>query len=76
MSDWQLIETAPKDGTHIVLFDSNVSQWAFGHFMADVEWANKGKKPGEWMAQPSWFPLATPTHWQPLPAPPTAQATQ
>lgn len=67
---WRDIETAPKDGTEIVLFDANVKTPAIGEWMIDVAWLNVGKKPGEAFAEPGWFPLETPTHWIPLPSPP------
>lgn len=62
--DWQPIETAPKDGTHILAF----VPWAvhpktlFWAKYADA-WrcpASEAGPCGAWEA----------THWQPLPAPP------
>jgi hypothetical protein len=54
---WQPIETAPRDGTHILIRPCdgtyNVARWI--GFWASV--------PGAWTRQP--------THWQPLPPPPT-----
>lgn len=67
MSDWQDIETAPRDGTEFVMFDPNVKMAAVGLWMSDVGWMNVGKKPGEALASPGWFPLVTPTLWMPLP---------
>lgn len=59
---WQLIKTAPKDGTEILLFGSCGRQ--VGAF-----------KDGEWWC--TWYDGYTPnlvTHWMPLPAPPKQTA--
>lgn len=69
---WQTMDSAPKDGSEFIMLDANVKTATVGHWMGDVEWRNVGKKIGEAIAEPGWFPLATPTHWQPLPAPPLA----
>jgi hypothetical protein len=71
MAEWQDIASAPKDGTEFVMLDANVKTPAVGLWMSDVEWLNIGKKIGEAKAEPGWFPLATPTHWMPLPEPPS-----
>lgn len=68
---WQPIETAPKDGSDFVMLDAKVGTATVGKWMADVDWINEGKKDGEWMAVPGWFPLLAPTHWMPLPDLPT-----
>lgn len=69
---WQPIETAPRDGTEIVMLDAAVKTATVGYWMSDVDWINAGKLLGAALVAPSWFPLATPTHWMPLPAPPEA----
>ena len=74
MSEWQPIETAPKDGTEILL-------------LKEIRWVNGDSKDGRigngyWIA-PYWFEQKTeiwrsridtwidaPTHWMPLPEPP------
>ena len=66
ISSWQPIETAPKDGTHIILY------WAGKVF--EGMYLDNSKSMAPWQGfipmpgQP--FPLGKPTHWQPLPQPP------
>jgi len=64
MSDWQPIATAPKDGTTVLLFapgwDSAKTGWTFGK--------------DDWQDCPfhhHGYPAYEPTHWMPLPAPPS-----
>lgn len=65
MSEWMPIETAPKDGTRI-LISSPTDGVLSSHFDG-----------GNWQGRP-WRPVRSaeyeaskPTHWMPLPAPPT-----
>lgn len=63
--DWQPIETAPKDGTVVMLYWPTISINAypavgFNHD-DDYGWAWS-----QWMDYGEIFP----THWMPLPAPP------
>lgn len=69
-AQWRPIETAPKDGTRVDL-------WQQGHRVTDAFW-DEGE---EWWCIDSLYsdgepcPLAVspePTHWRPLPAPPKA----
>ena len=66
--DWQPISTAPKDGTHVLMWrDTKVGPsiseawWrtdcVFGHGWGGHSWV-----------YPAW---QQPTHWMPLPKPPT-----
>lgn len=65
---WRPIETAPKDGTRIDL-------WQHGHWITDAFW-DKGE--GWWCVdsrysdgEPCLLAISPdPTHWRPLPAPP------
>ena len=66
MSEWQSIETAPKDGTYILAW----SPFGYGHVV--VAFDDKATMPG-W----SWrtlnrtsYSLTTFTHWILLPEPP------
>ena len=77
MSEWQPIETAPKDGTVVDLWNIK------GHRLTDIRWV---VEPRDGVAhpncimdgwkRPSYVPweCLTPdqfTHWMPLPQPPT-----
>lgn len=72
--DWQPIETAPKDGTKILLFQPDVwnSDWNDyeGRYEPCVEtgfYNDCGYPTGYYYPV---FPINTPTHWMPLPSPP------
>jgi hypothetical protein len=58
---WQPIETAPKDGTIVLVWD--------GENMAVADWVEFPYRPGGgWMEGIEVF--SDPTHWMPLPEPP------
>lgn len=64
LREWQKIETAPKDGTQIMIYDPanggcNTAAWL------DGVWDNAQADRGQYE-----YPSAT--HWMPLPAPPSA----
>ena len=67
--NWQPIETAPKDGTHIIAFRPGNTPHIEGMYWAVYEdtdragawhWSYDGDAPRE----------NPPTHWMPLPEPP------
>ena len=72
MSEWQPIETAPKDGTPILGFMPDAAiQWQ----IMPIEMLDFGDDDG-----PEWFQAdrddgraldVEPTHWMPLPHPPS-----
>lgn len=64
---WRPIETAPKDGTAVLLY---ADSW-------ELTWGIQAGRfyDGEWMCWGGAVPENDedgPTHWQPLPPPPTA----
>ena len=68
---WLPIESAPKDGTHILLVNkSGVSE---GGWLTDIDhgadWEGQIGMAGFWRADGTDWPN---TYWQPLPLPPTA----
>lgn len=63
LAGWQLIETAPKDGTEVLLFsrgDMAICYWRDDGGMTDWTWGLDQA-------------FSLPTHWMPLPTAPTAQ---
>lgn len=67
---WQPIETAPKDGTNILLVNRKGN-------MATGLWVVNGASKGWWLRggnEPNTFFNGHhgPTHWMPLPKPPTS----
>jgi hypothetical protein len=59
MSDWQPIETAPKDGTRVLIYEPNTEEGGsvlLGKY-EDGQWHDLDFN-------------RNPTHWMPLPEPP------
>jgi hypothetical protein len=83
VSEWQPIETAPKDGTEILVYRHDcgilLARWiAAGQFLTEPELASMTDDEVE---TPDWFVAdfvsgcrlddnEAPTHWMPLPEPP------
>lgn len=67
MSDWQPIETAPKDGQFIA-FARGASGSPMDVFYGVAEWVEK--KSGGFVEGWFWNYAIRPTHWMPLPEPP------
>ena len=63
MNLWKPIDTAPTDGTTVLLTWQNEPSWITSAYYEDGEWHENGS--GYENA------LYRPTHWQPLPEPPT-----
>jgi len=69
MGEWQPIETAPRDGTEVLIFEARHSfgyDYAVGKFV--LRW--DGDTIGGWSNRNSSSAYNHPTHWQPLPLPP------
>jgi hypothetical protein len=82
MSEWQPIETAPKDGTNVfvcVPTDSSFPTAAFYLTSAycEEEYGDPDYMEEGWYWAPGYpsdfheYPI-NPTHWMPMPAPPSA----
>lgn len=63
MTDWQDIESAPRDGTDILVFEKGVSRIAFWDTARGGIWS-------EWPGRVQVYP----EHWQPTPPPPKVKA--
>lgn len=81
MAEWQPIETAPKDGTEILGFE----RMKTGDYFKVVYWTldgddiygNGGNPVPGWTAPDDGYVGGfSPTHWQPLPDPPEADAAE
>lgn len=82
MEDWQPIETAPKDGTPVLLFAGASIQHdsAPKPFFHVSRWVNETRErwepKSEWELvrviedASHWESWELPSHWMPLPAPP------
>ena len=66
MNEWQPIETAPRDGTEILLFDADTDPTIY---VGGYDYDGRYWFYSELLAQ-DVVGEATPTHWMPLPEPP------
>lgn len=64
MSEWQPIETAPKDGTRILVYGKTWPE------IAVAEWRPTCILPEAWVLHPYCESDAEPSHWMPLPSSP------
>lgn len=84
MTQWQPIESAPKDGTEIIVihcthYDAGLGTIVDGPFTASFcndEWQSSwdGEEVAEYMdwSGTDYKSIMDPTHWMPLPSPPEA----
>jgi hypothetical protein len=80
---WRPIETAPRDGTEIIL---NVPRWGGGFIVAAGHWVPHDDRGGDWWwanessgdyhASPITDDHGHPTHWMAYPAPPALTEKQ
>jgi hypothetical protein len=73
---WQPIETAPKDGSPLLVYFPEIGTW-------EVFWSTNVFDFGSWNVSDNKHedrPLrgwsTQPTHWMPLPAPPAQEETR
>lgn len=69
---WQSIETAPKDGTPVLLYKPNEKRMG-AYTLAgywDGQWWGCGGWELVWRSRLDHKEYGRPTHWQPLPEPP------
>lgn len=72
MSEWQSIETAPKDGTWILLAFLGAHHAGARSRVAYGMWSAQGS---EWVGHfegTAMMRLVPASHWMPLPAPPSS----
>ena len=71
MSEWQKIETAPKDGTLILVCDKK-HEWIITASWDDAETETNHYDKAGWFSNAccDGFMTCNATHWQPLPEPP------
>ena len=68
MSDWKPIETAPKDGTSVLLWRTNIDG-SDGRVTVGSWHETYG---GSWWDEGMEYTFDHMTHWRPLPAPPAS----
>jgi hypothetical protein len=80
--EWQPIETAPKDGTDILVAGINFGEVGKGYHIVVAQWCEDERSPQQiWRERgvcfSGWYqdddsdePLPFLTHWMPLPPPP------
>jgi hypothetical protein len=75
MSEWQPIETVPKDGTRILVYFGSMGVrevfWSDAHDADFKLWCVDDNKHGPYYLR-GWSETGerAPTHWMPLPEPP------
>lgn len=65
MSEWQPIETAPKDGSRLLAYSKG---WDHEQKDQEIAWWNESSGLFRWQSGT----IVKPTHWMPLPSPPEA----
>jgi len=71
MEEWQPIETAPRDGTGVLLFDNEIHEGFWDEL--DYDEFRGAPITGWSYGALSWIDDTnfSPTHWMPLPKPPS-----
>ena len=77
MSEWLPIETAPKDGTEVLVGVDIATVWIVrnARFVRGEDWMEPESEDGWWaycnsVSQEMLEGIFAPTHWMPMPDPP------
>jgi hypothetical protein len=70
---WRPIETAPKDGTCVIVYRPNGGSTAYGGRVGADTFGTVESYPNSWAHSTMDAP---PTHWMPLPDPPEIADTE
>ena len=80
---WLPIESAPKDGTRIMLWNGG-DEPVFAHWDTSLEWGKGSRPVNDWVSD--WLTVDgydagadrvhSPTHWQPLPSDPGESSSE
>jgi hypothetical protein len=74
MSEWQPLDTAPEDGTRVLFYDPRrgMREGNMPKGYSPGTWTFKQFSPRKaWWTGREFYDSYTPTHWMPLPAPPS-----
>ena len=73
MLSWQPIETAPKDGSFVLLTNGYRRQSHPGGWVSIGYWTHDLRGDGAGFYHAAGIAKLTPTYWMPLPEPPETQ---
>lgn len=75
--NWRPIETAPKDGTRLLLCNASHDSVEVGFWDKGFYWTSRNGFDGEWTNgycdEYERDVVLKPTHWMPLPEPPKGE---
>ncbi len=71
MGEWQPIETAPKDGSEVLLFSPVKNVVYIGYHTKHATQPHEGWVMSQFNVDP-YFTSWHPSHWMPLPPPPSS----
>ena len=70
---WRPIETAPKDGSVLLLWDGEAQDMGWMSNCHIGFWSEPIDAPGDWIDGMGRREEFYPTHWRPLPSPPVKE---
>jgi hypothetical protein len=79
VNEWKTINTAPKDGSRILLWPirrGRGAQFSSDAFVGLGRWHQPANSDysGSWMVATGVYVTGEPTHWMPIPSPPQSVA--